>query len=82
MTLVLRDSLGGNCMTRMVATASCAPADIDETMSTCRFASRVAMIKNSVIKNESLDPALVIQRLKRENAELKAELVLLKGNNT
>ena len=38
MTLVLRDSLGGNCKTRMIATASVLELDIEETISTCKFA--------------------------------------------
>jgi hypothetical protein len=28
MTMILRDSIGGNCKTRMVATMSAKPADI------------------------------------------------------
>ena len=39
------------------------------------------MIQNKASKNESLDPALIIQRLKQENAELKAEVAMLKGTN-
>jgi kinesin family protein 6/9 len=38
MTLVLRDSLGGNCMTRMIATVSIENANIDESLSTLKFA--------------------------------------------
>jgi len=38
MTLVLRDSLGGNCMTRMIATISVENKNIDETISTLKFA--------------------------------------------
>ncbi len=64
MTMVLRDSLGGNCKTRMIAAASIDVDDIDETISTLKFAARVGMIKNTAEKNESLDPALIIQRLK------------------
>jgi len=79
LTLVLRDSIGGNCKTRMIANISAEAVDIEESISTCRFASRVALIKNTVVKNESVDPALVIERLKRENEELKAELAMLKG---
>lgn len=79
MTLVLRDSIGGNCMTRMVATISAEEADIDESICTCQFAQRVALIKNAVSRNEGVDPALVIERLKRENAALKAELAELRG---
>jgi len=79
LTLVLRDSIGGNCKTRMIANISAENDDIEESIATCRFASRVAMIKNTVVRNESVDPALVIERLKRENAELKAELAMIKG---
>jgi kinesin family protein 6/9 len=64
MTLVLRDSLGGNCKTKMVATISAQQDDIDESICTCRFASRVAMIKNYVVKNEAVDPGVIIERLK------------------
>lgn len=67
MTLVLRDSLGGNCMTRMIATVSLENKNVLESLSTLKFAQRVAMIKNSAIRNESVDPAVVINRLKREN---------------
>ena len=38
MTSVLRDSLGGNCKTVMVATMSTEESYLDETISTCRFA--------------------------------------------
>lgn len=48
MTTVLRDSLGGNCRTVMVATISGADAHMEESISTCRFAQRVAMVKNAV----------------------------------
>ena len=38
MTSVLRDSLGGNCKTVMVATASAEAEQTEETISTCKFA--------------------------------------------
>lgn len=46
MTTILRDSIGGNCKTRMVATMSARAEDIMESISTCKFAMRVALIKN------------------------------------
>ena len=81
MTMVLRDSLGGNCKTKMIATVNPTPEEIYESLSTCRFAEGVAKIKNDAQKNEVADPAIIIQRLKKENAELKAEIALLKGGN-
>jgi kinesin family protein 6/9 len=80
MTKVLKDSLGGNSKTRMIATISAEKDNIDESISTCRFAQRVALIKNSLLKNEAVDPALIIQKLKKENEELKAEIAFLKGD--
>jgi len=79
MTMVLRDSLGGNCKTKMIATVSAEGEDIYESLSTCRFAKRVAKIQNLVSRNEQVDPGVIIQRLKREVAELKAELAMVKG---
>ncbi|KFP18261.1 Kinesin-like KIF6, partial [Egretta garzetta] len=79
MTSVLRDSLGGNCMTTMIATLSIDKRNIDECISTCRFAQRVALIKNEVVLNEEIDPRLMIVRLKKEIQELKDELELVTG---
>lgn len=50
-----------------------------ESISTCRFAQRVAMIKNDVMLNEELDPKLMIAKLKREIQQLKEELALATG---
>ena len=65
MTGVLRDSLGGNCKTAMIATVSGDLRNLDESISTCKFAQRVAMVKNEATINEQLDPALMIKRLKQ-----------------
>ena len=48
-------------------------------MSTCRFAQRVALIKNEAILNEELDPKLMIARLKRQIQQLKDELAMATG---
>ena len=79
LTCMLKDSLGGNCRTVMVATASIETEQLDETISTCRFAQRVAMVKNTAVVNEELDPSLVIRRLRQEVRELKEELRLLRN---
>uniref|UniRef100_A0A667XYY4 Kinesin-like protein n=1 Tax=Myripristis murdjan TaxID=586833 RepID=A0A667XYY4_9TELE len=79
MTSVLRDSLGGNCMTTMIATVSVDRMNLGESISTCRFAQRVALIKNEALLNEELDPALLITRLRREIQSLKEELSMVSG---
>ncbi|PWA16327.1 hypothetical protein CCH79_00004688, partial [Gambusia affinis] len=79
LTSVLRDSLGGNCMTTMIATMAVDQRNLDESISTCRFAQRVALIKNEAILNEELDPALLIARLRREIQFLNEELALVTG---
>ncbi|XP_045642252.1 kinesin-like protein KIF6 isoform X5 [Ursus americanus] len=79
MTSVLRDSLGGNCMTTMIATLSLEKRNIDESISTCRFAQRVALIKNEAVLNEEIDPRLLIIRLQKEIQELKDELAVVTG---
>ncbi|XP_071404124.1 kinesin-like protein KIF6 [Pithys albifrons albifrons] len=79
MTSVLRDSLGGNCMTTMIATLALDKRNIDESISTCRFAQRVALIKNEAVLNEEIDPRLMIVQLKKEIQDLKDELELVTG---
>ncbi|KAF6114337.1 kinesin family member 6 [Phyllostomus discolor] len=79
MTSILRDSLGGNCMTTMIATLSLEKRNIDESISTCRFAQRVALIKNEAVLNEEIDPRLMIIRLQKEIQELKDELAIVTG---
>lgn len=79
MTSVLIDSLGGNCMTTMIATCSLEKKNLDESISTCRFAQRVAMIKNDVLLNEEIDPKLMIAQLRAEVQRLKDELAMATG---
>ncbi|XP_076114042.1 uncharacterized protein LOC143082305 isoform X1 [Mytilus galloprovincialis] len=82
LTMVLRDSLGGNCMTSMIATISLEYNNLGESISTCRFAGRVACIANSVSgriwRNEQLDEKSLIKKLKKKVAELETELSCLR----
>jgi kinesin family protein 6/9 len=41
MTTILRDSLGGNCKTLMIATINSEYDNLEETLSTLRFSQRV-----------------------------------------
>jgi len=81
MTSVLRDSLGGNCKTIMIATMSPERDQTDESISTCHFAQRVALVKNQAYVNEEIQPEFVIQRLKHEISRLREEIRFLKGED-
>ena len=72
MTSVLRDSLGGNCKTAMVATINARAVHTGESISTCRFAQRVAQVKNVAAVNECVDPSVLIAKLREENAKLRS----------
>ena len=80
MTMLLKDSLGGNCATAMVATVSPEFEHVFEGISTCRFALRIASVRNSQTVNEETDPKLVIKRLREENRALREELKLARGD--
>uniref|UniRef100_A0A7R9YQE6 Kinesin-like protein n=1 Tax=Chlamydomonas euryale TaxID=1486919 RepID=A0A7R9YQE6_9CHLO len=79
MTTALKDSLGGNCRTVMIATINSEQLQLDESISTCRFAVRIAMVSNKVVVNEEVDPTLIIRRLKQEVRDLKEEVRVLQG---
>ncbi|SCZ97867.1 BZ3501_MvSof-1269-A2-R1_Chr7-2g09344 [Microbotryum saponariae] len=71
LTWLLKDSLGGNSKTAMVAAIS--PADYDETLSTLRYADQAKKIKNKAVVNE--DPnARLIRELKEELATLRTRM--------
>ncbi|KAM5164406.1 kinesin-like protein KIF16B isoform 2-T2 [Mantella aurantiaca] len=77
LTWLLKDSLGGNAKTIMIATIS--PADINygETLSTLRYANRAKNIINKPTINEDANVKL-IRELRAEIARLKA--LLAQGN--
>lgn len=68
------------CVSRRAAsTRLLTDSRAQETISTCRFAQRVARVTNDAFVNEEADPRLVIRRLKAEVKALKAEVAFLKG---
>eukprot|EP01029_Cantina_marsupialis_P013364 TRINITY_DN295_c0_g2_i1.p1 TRINITY_DN295_c0_g2~~TRINITY_DN295_c0_g2_i1.p1 ORF type:complete len:856 (-),score=210.49 TRINITY_DN295_c0_g2_i1:766-3333(-) len=79
LTSILRDSLGGNCKTAMLATISGTKEQTQETISTCRFSQRVASIQNSAIVNEETDPYVIISTLKERVKTLEEELAFAQG---
>ena len=77
-TSMLRDSLGGNCNTVMIATCSHDETQLNESVATCRFAQRVSCVTNEYHVNQEIVPELVIKRLRAENSRLIEELKALK----
>lgn len=70
LTFILRNALGGNSKTAMIAALSPASVNYEETLSTLRYAWQVKSIKNEAKVNESPQEKL-IRELKEENERLK-----------
>ncbi|KAI6128550.1 hypothetical protein EV401DRAFT_893590 [Pisolithus croceorrhizus] len=76
LTWLLKDSLGGNSKTAMIAAIS--PADYEETLSTLRYADQAKKIKNKAVVNE--DPnAKLVRELKEELELLRARVATSSG---
>jgi len=73
LTRLLQDSLGGNTKTVMIAAISPADYNLDETLSTLRYASRAKAIKNKPRVNEDPKDAL-LKQYEDEIKRLKAML--------
>ena len=80
LTFLLKDSLGGNSKTFIIANVSPSVSAFAETMSTLKFAQRAKMIKNSAVINE--DVSGTVNLLKIEIKKLKDELNLQKNSET
>jgi kinesin family protein 6/9 len=76
MTHVLRDSLGGNCNTLMIANIWGQKEHIEETISTLRFATRMMCVSVNPEINVHFDPLAMIKKYEKEIRELKQELCL------
>ncbi|XP_075696274.1 kinesin-like protein KIF18B [Rhinoderma darwinii] len=80
LTRLLKDSIGGNCRTVMIAAISPSCLSYDDTYNTLKYANRAKEIKLSLKSNViNLDChiskyAAVCEELKAEVAELKAKL--------
>ncbi|XP_063729758.1 kinesin-like protein KIF13A [Symsagittifera roscoffensis] len=73
LTWLLKDSLGGNSKTVMIATISPSADNYDESLSTLRYADRAKRIVNNAVINE--DPnARIIRELREEVEKLRRQL--------
>lgn len=75
LTRLLQDSLGGNSVTLMIACVSPADYNIEETLSTLRYADRAKKIKNKPVKNQD-STEVEIKRLKDIIHELRMAKIM------
>lgn len=80
LTFLLRDSLGGNSKTLIVANVSPSFQSFGETLSTLKFAQRAKLIKNKAIINE--DSSGTVSILKEEIKRLKVIITRLQMNTS
>ena len=80
MTTILKDSLGGNSRTILIATISSNINYIEESISSIRFSVRCSKVTNNVSINECMDLNVLVNKLIGENERLK-KLLNEKGIN-
>jgi len=78
LTRLLQDSLGGNSHTLMVACVSPADSNVEETISTLRYADRARKIKNKPIVNQDSQSAETA-RLRSQVQQLQLQLLQAGG---
>jgi kinesin family protein 6/9 len=76
LTHLIKDSLGGNCKTTMIANVWPEAKMLQETASTLRFATRMMRVSNEATVNVHLDPAMLIRKYERQIKDLKQELAM------
>ncbi|KAJ6655097.1 hypothetical protein lerEdw1_006001 [Lerista edwardsae] len=76
LTYTLKDSLGGNCNTVLVANICSEAIHIVETLSTLRFATRMKWVTTEPVVNEKIDSERMVKNLEKEVLYLKDELAM------
>lgn len=74
LTNMLKSSIGGNCKTVMIANVWPEEHNLEETISTLKFAARMMKVQNEAVVNELQDPSLLLKKYQREVRDLKQEL--------
>ncbi|KAF7212090.1 kinesin-like protein KIF18A isoform X2 [Nothobranchius furzeri] len=87
LTRILKDSLGGNCRTVMIANVGPSSKSYDDTQNTLKYANRAKEIKSSLKSNVvSLDShigqyAVICEKQKQEILQLKQKLKEYEGKS-
>jgi kinesin family protein 6/9 len=76
LTNLLKDSIGGNSKTNMIANIWPEPAHLEETIGTLKFGTRMMKVTNEAVVNIHLDSSQLVKKYEREIRELKQELAM------
>ena len=76
LTHILKDAIGGNCKTIMIATIWPEEQFLLDTLSTLNFAKRMKNVVNDLSVNIMLDKNAYVKKLSKEIKELKKELLM------
>ena len=76
LTNVLKDCLGANCNTVMLACMWGEVSHLEETVSTLRLASRMMGVTNETVAVETVDPSALIKKQEKIIRALKQELLM------
>lgn len=68
LTRILKESLGGNSKTSLVACVSPSFDSFSETLSTLHFACKAKLVRNQIVRNSEVRRVLTSQRDSRERA--------------
>ncbi|GBG28797.1 Kinesin-like protein KLP1 [Hondaea fermentalgiana] len=76
LTNVLKDSLGGNCNTSLIACIWGEAKHLEESTSTLKLAQRMMRVENQAAANVQSDDGMLLRRYERQIRELKQELMM------
>ncbi|CAI2360339.1 unnamed protein product [Moneuplotes crassus] len=67
LTNLLKDMIGGKCKTLMIANIWPELSNLEETISTFKFATRMIKVHNKAIINVNQDPEVLLRKYERDN---------------
>jgi len=76
LTNILKDCLGANCNTVMLACMWGESSHLEETISTLRLASRMMRVQNETASVQTIDPSALIKKQDKIIRALKQELLM------
>lgn len=76
LTYLLKDSIGGNSKTCMIANVWPEDSHLEETISTLKFAGRMMKVSNEISIEMNLDPKLLLKKYEKDIRDLKQELAM------